>query len=165
MAVLSACADVLYHTLHCFFILFGCVACLFSALCCDGISETLLIPKNVTEAKTNWYVLSVGLKESVIARKAPKATSNVVIEHIVSDGGSIYAPTNFSIYCKVLHKSRGLCALFRLFGQASIQDRLIFKTGLYARQAYMQDRLICKTGLYARQAYMQDRLICSSCAT
>ena len=35
-------------------------------------------------------------------------------------------------YRKVLHKSRGLCALFQLFGQASIRDRLICKTGLCA---------------------------------
>ena len=36
----------------------------------------------------------------------------------------------FSAYCKVLYKSHGLCAVFPLFGQAPIQDRLIFKTGL-----------------------------------
>ena len=35
-------------------------------------------------------------------------------------------------YRKFSYKSRGLCALSRLFGQASIRDRLIIKTGLCA---------------------------------
>ena len=41
-----------------------------------------------------------------------------------------------------------MCSFFPLFGQASIQDRLIYKTDLYTRQTYIQDRLIYKTDIY-----------------
>ena len=35
-------------------------------------------------------------------------------------------------YRKVVYKSRGLCAIFQLFGAASIPVRLLFEGGLYA---------------------------------
>ena len=47
-------------------------------------------------------------------------------------GMGVFSTAEFLVYRKVLYKSRGLCALFRLFGQASIRDRFIFKTGLCA---------------------------------
>ena len=62
-------------------------------------------------------------------------------------GMGVFSTAEFLVYRKVLYESRGLCALFRLFGQASIRDRFIFKTGLYSRQVYIQDRFIFKTGL------------------
>ena len=40
---------------------------------------------------------------------------------------------NKTTYRKVVYKSRGLRAIFRLFGAASIQVRLLFEGGLYAK--------------------------------
>ena len=37
------------------------------------------------------------------------------------------------IYRKVMYKSRGLCAIFQLLDAASIQVRLLFEGGLYAK--------------------------------
>ena len=43
------------------------------------------------------------------------------------------------LYRKVVYKSRGLCAIFEHFGAASIQLRLLFEGGLYAKS------WVCKT--------------------
>ena len=42
-------------------------------------------------------------------------------------------PTSLNIYRKVVYKSRGLCAIFQLFGAASIQVRLLFEDTLHAK--------------------------------
>ena len=47
--------------------------------------------------------------------------------------------SNFPVYRKVVYKSRGFCALFQLFGAASIQVRLLFEGGFYAKSR------VCKT--------------------
>ena len=48
------------------------------------------------------------------------------------------------LYRKVVYKSRGLYALFQLFGASSIQVRLLFKGGLYAKSWVCKSR---KSGL------------------
>ena len=44
---------------------------------------------------------------------------------------------SLTAYHEVVYKSRSFCAIFQLFGAASIQVRLLFKCGFYLRAAYM----------------------------
>ena len=67
MALFSACADVLHRTHRCYNIQLCEMFVLRHVVRWCLQLVTILVPKHVAEAKTNWYAPSVGVKESVIA--------------------------------------------------------------------------------------------------
>ena len=80
-----------------------------------------------------------GDESSTDCTSAGPCNSLYVVDHTI-----ILQRLDENIYRKVVYESRGLCAIFQLFGAASIQVRLLFEGGLHAKSRVYKTR---KSGL------------------
>ena len=129
----DACSEVAHIVQLPCSVVSGCVI-LLSCCTCTCTMYIATVSHNYIHYSCMACRLPESIGYSCMACRFPESISVIIILwlfHWASMLSLLWCKWNYQ-YRKVVYKSRGLSAVFWFFG------RLIFKTGLYSRQAYVQ---------------------------